>query len=757
MKYPQKSSALELSAPVSSRWFYSSGLDLIIGCGAWSLPLLLLLYAASASYPQPVTIAFYALALVFNYPHYMATIYRAYRTREDFSKYKIFTLHLTVLAALVLVLAHFSYQLLALAFTIYLTWSPFHYTGQNFGIALMFARRNGVKTTPSVRRAFYLIFLASYGMLFLTVHSLTSADQYILSLGIPPNVARLLWIAMAALFVGSATFSLSSFVKQVGWRKLTAPLVLVSTQIVWFVLPTALTLFMHIDLLQARSTAGILAVMHSAQYLWITSYYARREARAEQTNEAARSAWRPFTYFSVLVVGGIALFVPGPWLASRLAHIDFMSSFLAFTALVNIHHFLLDGAIWKLRDGRIAALLLNSSAVKEKFGAGMQPRWFARPRPTLRWLRVAVVPALILLAGLDQLKFYYGAQASNTASLQRAQQLNPYDSALHVRLARALENDGNRAGKREALENAVQINPTYRAAQLALARVMIESGDFAGAYAHYQHMFSRLEPDADSLVNFGIIAAQLRHDDEAITAWQKAIEYDPNQLNAHLRLAYAFSNQKRFKEAVPHYEKYLALVASEGAQSKVPPTFVAQVVLQLAEACRLSGEIDEALHFNSQSAAMAQTLGDNPTLALALMQSADIRSEKRNDSEALVAYQRALTLENSGRVPNRPVDWLRFSEFLRRVKGDPQLAYTCLVQAQSLLNSNTSVKDASTEDLVNTRIHTLEAVLEKPTCQSIRSGLTAATVRVLTIKYDEIVRERAPVLQAASLQRVPQK
>ena len=75
--------------------------------------------------------------------------------------------------------------------------------------------------------------------------------------------------------------------------------------------------------------------------------------------EHARN-WRPLAYFGVLVVGGIALFVPGPWLASRVFHHDFTASFLIFTALVNIHHFILDGAIWKLRDGRIASLLLNS-------------------------------------------------------------------------------------------------------------------------------------------------------------------------------------------------------------------------------------------------------------------------------------------------------------------------------------------------------------------------------------------------------------
>src|ERR1700738_1188105 len=82
-----------------SKWFYGSRFDLIIGCGAWSAPLLLLAYYCSSNYPQGISIAFYGLALVFNYPHYMATIYRAYRTHEDFVKYKIFTLHLTLLVA----------------------------------------------------------------------------------------------------------------------------------------------------------------------------------------------------------------------------------------------------------------------------------------------------------------------------------------------------------------------------------------------------------------------------------------------------------------------------------------------------------------------------------------------------------------------------------------------------------------------------------------------------------------------------------
>jgi hypothetical protein len=58
---------------------------------------------------------------------------------------------------------------------------------------------------------------------------------------------------------------------------------------------------------QSRYSSGVLAVMHSAQYLWITSYYARREAAGEHGR-----SWRPWAYFAVLIAGGIALFIPGP-------------------------------------------------------------------------------------------------------------------------------------------------------------------------------------------------------------------------------------------------------------------------------------------------------------------------------------------------------------------------------------------------------------------------------------------------------------
>src|SRR5262245_49392449 len=75
-------------------WLYTPALDLIVGCGAWSAPLLLIGFWLSAGSNNAAAVTFYALALVSNYPHYSATLYRAYRTRADIGKYRMFTIHL---------------------------------------------------------------------------------------------------------------------------------------------------------------------------------------------------------------------------------------------------------------------------------------------------------------------------------------------------------------------------------------------------------------------------------------------------------------------------------------------------------------------------------------------------------------------------------------------------------------------------------------------------------------------------------------
>jgi len=534
----------------SSLWIYNPGLDLIVGCGAWSAPLLLLSYFSAASSARAWSVAFYVLALFFNYPHYMATIYRAYHRSEDFQKYRIFTVHITALMFLTLLLSHFWLRLLPWIFTIYLTWSPWHYSGQNYGLFMMFARRAGADPDKSARRALYGAFVVSYLILFLGFHTGPSTDPLFLSLGIPAVVSRWEQIILMVAFVGLSTFGLSRLASATGWRKLIPSLTLFSSQFLWFLLPAAISLIKGLEIPQNRYSSGVLAVMHSAQYLWITSYYARREASGETSSETSSEAsnkpgrnWRPLAYFGVLVVGGIALFVPGPWLASRAFHHDFTASFLIFTALVNIHHFILDGAIWKLRDGRIASLLLNSrgriSDVAGEAGGQLAAvgRWLAGSSSGARSLRVGAAFLLLVWGTLDQARYYLALNTDDLHDLQRAEALNSFDSSLQMRLAHRAMEEGQLPQAEAAWRRAMQANPADPAPRQGLLQLLIDQDRFDEAFSLTEASLKYTPKDANLLVDRGLLALRQGHADQALANWDQAVAVDPRQKLAHLYMA----------------------------------------------------------------------------------------------------------------------------------------------------------------------------------------------------------------------------
>src|SRR5271166_3634977 len=460
----------------SGPWIYGPWIDLVIGCGAWTAPLLLLTTYVSSSSTKGWSFAFYALALLFNYPHFMATVYRAYHSYDEFAKYRVFTVHVTLLLVCAGLIAHLWYPLLPWIFTLYICWSPWHYTGQNYGLMMMFARRAGVTPTEGERQALHLAFIASYLMLLFSFHTGPSSDALILSLGLPAKFTLPVRAMLGLFFIASSGWALSSLARRSSWKALLPSLTLTTTQFLWFLLPALIELLSAKEVPQTRYSSGILAVMHSAQYLWITSYYQEKEARA-----AGQTSWSFPRYLLTLIAGGIALFIPGPWLASRVFHADFATSFLTFTALVNLHHFLLDGAIWKLRDSRIARFLLNTkvggvSAERHEetsFARGM--RWIAGSSTAARAVRILTVALLLVWGAFDRLHFYYANVAANLPALQRAAKWTPDDSTVQLHLARAESSAGDREAALQSLRRASELNPRNLGVQQAYAEALIQA------------------------------------------------------------------------------------------------------------------------------------------------------------------------------------------------------------------------------------------------------------------------------------------
>src|SRR5580704_4575521 len=716
----------------SSLWIYNPGLDLIVGCGAWSAPLLLLSYFSAASSARAWSVAFYVLALFFNYPHYMATIYRAYHRSEDFQKYRIFTVHITLLMVLTLLLSHFWLRLLPWIFTIYLTWSPWHYSGQNYGLFMMFARRAGADPDKSARRALYGAFVVSYLILFLGFHTGPSTDPLFLSLGIPAVVSRWEQIFLMVAFVGLSTFGLSRLASATGWRKLIPSLTLFSSQFLWFLLPVAISLIKGLEIPQNRYSTGVLAVMHSAQYLWITSYYARREAAGEASSKPERS-WRPLAYFGVLVVGGIALFVPGPWVASRAFHHDFTASFLIFTALVNIHHFILDGAIWKLRDGRIASLLLNSRERISDAAAGAGGRlavagqWFLASTVAARSLRVGAAVLLLVWGTLDQARYYLALNTDDLHDLQRAEALNSFDSSLQMRLAHRAMEEGQLPQAEAAWRRAMQANPADPAPRQGLLQLLIDQDRFDEAFSLTEASLKYTPKDANLLVDRGLLALRQGHADQALANWDQAVAVDPRQKLAHLYMADELDREGKAQAAAVHYSSFLEQVARQPAQDRPAPDKVIAIVLRMADCQVRSSQTQLAVKSYHLAEKLAAQTGQAKLESVADANEAQLQSKAVKIDEALRLYQQALRLDDStADMSASAQDWYAYGRFLDDAGFPPRLAFACVVKSESLMQ-------ALPNPAVPASLATARQKIEK------RLGATAASVR----------RDPEPVLQEA--------
>src|SRR5580700_3085664 len=663
----------DASTPFSARnpWIYKPWIDLTVGCGAWSAPLLLLASYATSTYSRGWTVAFYFLALLFNYPHFMATVYRAYHTHTEFEKYRIFTLHIAVLLALAGVIAHVWFPLLPWIFTLYICWSPWHYSGQNFGLLMMFARRSGLAPSPAERTAIHLSFIASFLLLMLSFHTGSSGDPLILSLTLPARFTLPARGVLALFFVAATGWALISQARRSSLRAILAPLTLALTQFLWFLLPALVELFSGHEVPQTRYSSGILAVLHSTQYLWITSYYQKREARA-----AGDTRWKFSRYLVTLIAGGIALFIPGPWIVSRVFHADFAASFLTFTALVNIHHFILDGALWKLRDSRVAALLLEGQQktpgadTEKQNSIAFAARWLTGRAPAARALRIATAAL---------------------AAMQRASALNPANLAL----------------------------------QESYGRSLIEAGRDSDAYALFQKIIARWPRNADALVDYGMLAHRLGHDEEAVDNWQRAVDVDPTQPNAQLYLAQALDQQAELQAAARHYRSYLGIIASRHQKNPADTGPVLAALIKVADAdAAINHDVDASRGYRA-AAGFADKAGEKTLESLALAHLADLQEKQADIRGAAESYQQALELDAAlSDRRSTASDWFNYAQFLRKQKQPERYVFACLLHAENTLESTPGEE--------------LRVVSEARKESEVRLGKESLAVRS---KLDGIVRE----------------
>jgi hypothetical protein len=364
--------------------------DLWLGYGLGylvSIPLVTCLTASGSMGAGPVWMGAF-LALVFSTPHYGATLLRVYDRRQDRQRYAVFAVWITAALAALFGIGLFDDWTASLLVTAYVTWSPWHFAGQNYGLAVMNLRRRGVPFDPVTKRDLYISFVLSAVLAILAVHLAGSQKVFAIGASDPSGTIGVLWLGIPLAVVQPVTAVVTlayvvflvraarGLMSKADGAALLPVALLVGTQALWFSVPALATALATTPLPPALAvplSVAWISSAHAIQYLWVTCYYARR---TDETNRAA-----PFLTRSLVV--GACLFSPVFMLYPGFAGEYFPNAAGAavlVASVVNLHHFALDGAIWKLRDGAVASALLRSAAPDPGEPLNRGRRWgFMRP------------------------------------------------------------------------------------------------------------------------------------------------------------------------------------------------------------------------------------------------------------------------------------------------------------------------------------------------------------------------------------------
>ena len=110
------------------------------------------------------------LGMLIGHPHYGATILRVYEHRSDRQRYAYFAVFGSLLIWGLFAIGVHVDLVGSLMLPLYLMIAPWHYAGQNYGIAVMLMRRQGVSISRPAQRFFHASLVLSTLFTILSLH-----------------------------------------------------------------------------------------------------------------------------------------------------------------------------------------------------------------------------------------------------------------------------------------------------------------------------------------------------------------------------------------------------------------------------------------------------------------------------------------------------------------------------------------------------------------------------------------------------------
>jgi len=300
------------------------------------------------------------LSWFINWPHFSATNYRLYQSRENINQYPITAL-LVPPIILLAVWGSFALPLQIAPYFIktYMIWSPFHFCGQSVGITLLYARRGGLRIPTWARLGLASFIFGTFVVPTLKVEANIQGSSYFgisyPGLGVPGWTAG---IATGVMWVGAAVF-LIYLARLLFEEKVRPPLILILpcvTQYIWFVAGSNWASFRE-----------FVPAFHGLQYLFI-AWMMQLKERLDHAQASPSSKFvygESLKWFILNMVGGGILFYGLPRIIASTGA-DLMFCMGVIHAAIQIHHFFVDGVIWKLKSKSVSSPLMVS--LKELVG-----------------------------------------------------------------------------------------------------------------------------------------------------------------------------------------------------------------------------------------------------------------------------------------------------------------------------------------------------------------------------------------------------
>jgi hypothetical protein len=311
--------------------------------GAITIPIFIVTYFFPRLVPTNADLTLRTF-IVFNGAHFGASTLRLYTKPGAKKEFPLLSFAFPVFCLVVVGFGLWSPFIGRNITALYFTWSPYHYAMQTYGLAVMCSMRSGAKLDSRDKTQMWLVCLLPF--LFAVLTSPDGGLAWFVSRQWLATVPVLMFLYRTAVtVVTAATFLLPISLfwqlhRRRGKRVPLIALVLQLTNAMWWLGTTYLNAWFWT------------AMLHSIQYLVIVveRHVAEQMARPARRSVPHNPVVYALGFYGLSFVLGVILFFVIP-----LAYVPFgfaaTQSFTMMTWVINLHHFIVDGFIWRTKPG----------------------------------------------------------------------------------------------------------------------------------------------------------------------------------------------------------------------------------------------------------------------------------------------------------------------------------------------------------------------------------------------------------------------